>query len=273
MTLSVKRGSVLPLNYQYPLSSWIYKCINRADSGFAEFLHQQGYTGTKAGKPFKFFTFSKLDVPKREIYEDRMIIQSEAVFLTLSFLIEQAAEKFITGVFQQQHVGLGDQKSQVDFEVSGIEARPTPIGEQIVLRTASPIVVSKPEMRGDKMHATFISPKDDGYKDYFLQNLIRKYESYASYTGDSISTTFDQAMDWELMQGAVRSRLVTVKASTPAQTKVRGYDYQFKLTAPAPLVRIGLLAGFGEKNSLGFGCVETVEDRLRKIDTTIKRSG
>ncbi|MEQ8338885.1 MAG: CRISPR-associated endoribonuclease Cas6 [Cyclobacteriaceae bacterium] len=268
----MKRGSVLPLNYQYPLSSWIYKCINRADSEFASFLHQQGYTGARAGKPFKFFTFSKLDVPKREIYEDRMIIQSEAVYFTLSFLIEQAAEKFITGVFQQQHVGIGDKKSQVDFEVSGIEARPTSVRDQIVLRTASPIVVSKPEMRGDKMHATFLSPEDEGYKNYFLQNLIRKYESYASYTGDSISTTFDQKMDWEMMQGSVRSRLVTIKANTPAETRVRGYDYIFKLTAPEPLVRIGLLAGFGEKNSLGFGCVMPAEARLRKTDKTIKKS-
>lgn len=259
LTLRVKRGSVLPLNYQYPVSSWIYKCINRADSEFAAFLHQQGYLGPASGRPFKFFTFSKLDVPKREIYEDRMIIQSSVVYLTLSFLVEQAAEKFITGVFQHQHAGIGDKKSQVDFEVGAIEARPVPVSNEILVRTTSPIVVSKPVMEpGKRMKAKFLSPEDEGYKDFFLQNLIRKYESYAHFTGNSISTDYAETLDWSLEKGRVKSRLETIKAGTPAETKVRGYDYSFRLTAPKPIMRIGLLAGFGEKNSLGFGCCECI---------------
>jgi CRISPR-associated endoribonuclease Cas6 len=36
-------SSVLPINYQYELSSLIYKIIDRADSAFSEFLHRQGY--------------------------------------------------------------------------------------------------------------------------------------------------------------------------------------------------------------------------------------
>ncbi|MEQ8469687.1 MAG: CRISPR-associated endoribonuclease Cas6 [Marinoscillum sp.] len=259
LTLHVKRGSILPLNYQYPISSWIYKCINRADSDFASFLHEQGYNGAKAGKPFKFFTFSKLHVPERDIYQDRMVIKSSQVYLTLSFLVEQAAEKFVTGVFQQQHAGIGDKKSQVDFEVGSIEARPVPIGNDLLIKTSSPIVVSRPEIDKDgKMRAQFMSPEDEGYNDYFLKNLINKYESYAHYTGNSISAAFTESMDWTLEKDRVKSRLETIKSGTKAETKVRGYDYTFRLRAPEPMVRIGLLAGFGEKNSLGFGCGEVV---------------
>lgn len=262
LTLTVKRGSILPLNYQYPISSWIYKCINRADSDFALFLHEQGYRGAKSGKPFKFFTFSKLDIPKREIYEDRLIVQSSEVFLILSFLVEQAAEKFVAGVFQHQHAGIGDKKSQVDFEVTHIEARPVPVSSEMVIRTTSPIVVSKPMMElGKKMKAKFLSPKEEEYKDYFLQNLIRKYESYAHFTGNSISADHAEAMDWSLEKGRVKSNLETIKAGTPAETKVRGYDYSFRLVAPVPIMRIGLLAGFGEKNSLGFGCGEVLNKK------------
>ena len=254
LVLTVKRGSVLPLNYQYPVASWIYKCIHRADSEFARFLHEQGY----GKKPFKFFTFSRLDVPKREIYEDRLIIQSREVYLTLSFLIEQAAEKFITGVFLHQHAGIGDARSQVDFTVTRVEARPVAAQEEIQVKTLSPMVVSVPEEVKGRLRARFLSPKEEGYGDYFLQNLIRKYESYAHYTGNSIPADFDSEMTWQLEQGPVNSRLVTVKAGTAQETKVRGYDCRFRLRAPAPLVRIGLLAGFGEKNSLGFGCGEVV---------------
>lgn len=260
LSLAVKRGSVLPINYHYPFSSWIYKCINQADSSFAFFLHESGYIGSKQGKPFKFFTFSDLNVPQREIYEDRLIIKSDEVYLDISFLVEQAAEKFITGVFQQQHAGIGDKKSQVDFEVQSIEARPVPMKEEMILKTASPIVVSAPELSGSKMTANFLSPEDEGYKKYFLQNLIRKYESYASYTGNSVSTEWEQTLDWELLPGRVKSRLETIKSGTPSETKVRGFDYQFRIQAPSPLMRIGLLAGFGEKNSLGFGFGEVLND-------------
>jgi len=257
LALHVKRGSILPLNYQYPISAWIYKCINRADSAFAQFLHQKGYPGPRSGKPFKFFTFSKLDVPQKEIYEDRLIIQSSVVYLTLSFLVENAAEKFITGVFENQHAGIGDKKSQVDFEVARIEARPAPVRSELVIRTNSPIVVSKPVMENNKkLKAKFLSPEDDGYKDYFLRNLVHKYESYAHFTGNSISPEYSETMDWQLEKGRVKSSLETIKAGTPFETKVRGYNYTFRLSAPEPLMRIGMLAGFGEKNSLGFGCGE-----------------
>ena len=258
LALAVKRGSVLPINYQYPISSWIYKSINRADSEFATFLHQKGYSGAFSGKPFKFFTFSKLHIPKKEIYQDRLIIHCPEVYLDISFLVENAAEKFITGVFQSQHAGIGDIKSQVDFEVGRIEAHPVPVREEMVLKTASPIVVSAPDLSGSKMKARYLSPEEEGYKKYFLKNLLRKYESYASYTGNSISTDWEQTLDWELLPGRIKSRLETIKAGTKAESKVRGYDYQFRIQAPPPLMRIGLLAGFGEKNSLGFGFGEVV---------------
>jgi len=195
-----------------------------------------------------------------------MVIKSPEVYLTLSFLIEQAAEKFITGVFQHQHVGIGDKKSQVDFEVGRIETQPVPVGEELLVRTISPIVVSKPIVEdGKKMKAQFLSPEDEDYKDYFLKNLIRKYESYAHFTGNSISTDYQADMDWALEKGRVRSSLETIKAGTSAETKVRGFSYQFRLTAPEPLARIGLLAGFGEKNSLGFGCCENIPIRREVV--------
>ncbi len=53
---------MLPLNYQYPLSAWIYKVLARGDRGFAEFLHEQGYK-MENQKTFKLFTFSNLRFP------------------------------------------------------------------------------------------------------------------------------------------------------------------------------------------------------------------
>lgn len=253
--------TILPINYRYPISSWIYKSINRADSSFAQFLHEKGYAGTRQKKPFKFFTFSGLRIPSYERFDDRLFIKTDTVTLDISFLIEQAAEKFITGIFQFQRLGIGDNKSQVDFEVGRIEAQPIDIQEEMTLRTQSPVIVSSPEATDGRLKSRYLSPENEGYKKYFLQNLIRKYESYAHFTGNSISTDWHGNLDWELLPGRLKSRLETIKSGTSAQTKIRGYDYPFRVRAPLPLMRIGLLAGFGEKNSLGFGCVsERIND-------------
>ena len=39
------------------------------------------------------------------------------------------------------------------------------------------------------------------------------------------------------------------------ESKLIGYQFDFFLDAPAELIRIGYYTGFGEKNSVGFGCV------------------
>lgn len=55
-----KRGEVLPINYQYPLSAAIYKIPDQADAEYAAFLRKSGY-----GKGFKLFTFSDIGCPFR----------------------------------------------------------------------------------------------------------------------------------------------------------------------------------------------------------------
>lgn len=53
------KRQVLPLNYQYPLSSWIYKVLEKGDAALSGFLHREGYR-LENGKTFKLFTFSQI---------------------------------------------------------------------------------------------------------------------------------------------------------------------------------------------------------------------
>jgi CRISPR-associated endoribonuclease Cas6 len=34
---------MLPMDYQYFISAWIYKVLKQADQDFASFLHEKGY--------------------------------------------------------------------------------------------------------------------------------------------------------------------------------------------------------------------------------------
>ena len=56
-----------------------------------------------------------------------------------------------------------------------------------------------------------------------------------------------------------KSKLITIKSGTAAQTKVKGWVFDFELDAPRELVEVGILAGFGKENAQGFGCGELVQ--------------
>ena len=58
----ISTPSVIPINYQYPLSAAIYKVLDKADSDYAAFLHKKGYRAAGSLKNFKLFTFSDLSV-------------------------------------------------------------------------------------------------------------------------------------------------------------------------------------------------------------------
>ena len=102
--LSGKR-QVLPMNYQYPVSAWIYKVLARGDNQFSEFLHEQGFR-MENQKTFKLFTFSNFMFPTHSFGvikgTDRMEIFADKARLILSFQIPVAAEKFVAGLFTDQ---------------------------------------------------------------------------------------------------------------------------------------------------------------------------
>lgn len=246
------KGNFLPFSYQYELSAWIYKIIEGADQEFSRFLHEEAFVS--GARRFKLFTFSNLDLRPFKIHKDhgRIEMQGHEAVLQISFLIDKAAEHFIKGLFLNQHLGLGDRISRVDFTVNRIEACPPPVfRETMRYRTLSPVCLSR---QGEK-HAQYLRPDDPEYAAFFVSNLLEKFKalSLAGYDPEGLQQYAD--FSFRLLTEP-RSRLITIKAFTEQQTQVRGYDYAFELTAPTALQEIGYYAGFGEKGSTGFGCVE-----------------
>ena len=250
LTLQLINGlKILPLNYNYPLSAWIYKVIGNADESYADFLHNKGYQAQ--GKRFKFFTFSSLHFPKFKIEGDRISVLSDTISLIISFYIDKAAEHFVMGLFKDQRFGLGDKISQVDFIVQHVESLPYEIkNTSLEFRTISPLVVSRKNERGND---DYLSPADAGYEELFVNNLIDKYLA----TGNEYLPTWKNEMiSFKLISPDPKSKLTTIKADTKEQTKIKGYLFDFELTAPKPILELSYLAGFGRYNAEGFGCVE-----------------
>lgn len=252
---------IIPINYQYPLSAWIYKTIHSGNNEFASWLHEKGYMDNK--RQYKLFSFSQLDIDKFSTDKDRLIINNPEATLLINFVAQQAAEPFIKGLFQQKHGSIGDKASQADFTISQIEKMPDPtFTDHMVFNSLSPIVVSKtPEDR--TLAPIYLHPEDSEFARILKENLINKSTAWMmSEAGAGTTIPFGQTNEFDLqLLSKPKPRLITIKANTPQQTKVRGYMMKFRLQAPAPLLQMGYHAGFGEKNSLGFGCVGVAENK------------
>lgn len=255
LTLSVRVGSVIPINYQYPLSSFIYRTLQQADGAYSDWLHQQGYA--YANKHYRLFTFSQLVVPKYRIKGDRLEILSNQVKLTLSFYADEAIKNFVTGLFQQQAFSIGDRKSRADFMVTFVAVTPKPAFTQTMrFKCLSPICVS--EKLATHRYAQYLSPQHPKFEASFLNNLQRKYAATLQnqQVSDATQLFKSQRFKFKLLSPRPKARLVTIKAFTRQESKVKGYKFDFELTAPVALTALGYFGGFGEKTSAaGFGCV------------------
>lgn len=239
-------GNILPINYQYELSAVIYKILSSASEDYSAWLHGNGYRHD-CGKVFKMFCFSRLHFEKSKLIKgfDRLAILSENACCQVSFLPEVGTEKFIMGVFLNREFDLGDKNSKVRFEVSNIEALPSPeFNEEMEYYSMSPIVIRQLQEDGRKK---FLSPTDEKYADAIEIGLKSRYEAF-----------YDRGLDFKIEFESLtepKSSLVTIKAGTPHETRVRGYNYSFKIKAPIEIQKMIYQAGIGELSSQGFGCV------------------
>lgn len=256
LTLSGTKGQMIPINYQYPLSACIYKIIERADAAYSLFLHNSGHTVGNSPKAFKLFTFSNLSMPCKRI-DDRLEMQSNLAEMQIAFHIPETAEKFVIGIFKDQHVEIADKYSKAAFIVSQVEALPgfsinTSSPEEMIqatLQPLSPIVVGHKNERG---HYTYLSPDHPDFIEWLLQNLAEKMVA----VGLEHSLLEKVYVETSWNSYGPKSRLITIKEGTTSETKVRGFtQFYVKVDAPVCVVDLMMNAGVGLYNAQGMGCL------------------
>ncbi len=245
------KNPVIPINYQYELAAWIYKTLHLADPEFSEWLHERGYS--YQNKRFKLFTFSGLKVPQRTIQGDRLYIQCQKVEMQVSVMLEESVRRFITGIFQGENFSIGDRYSQANFRVHTVEYLP-PLEkkEEYVFETISPICITKEVIYQGKPSMAYLSPEDKDYSRLLFENLIFKLRAAGKEQDNE-----HNSMRIEVLSQP-KEKLIRIKAHTQEETFIKAYQYKFRLKVPYPLAEAGFSAGFGIKNSLGFGCVREV---------------
>ncbi|HCN38047.1 MAG TPA: CRISPR-associated endoribonuclease Cas6 [Bacteroidetes bacterium] len=248
-----KKSQQLTYNYQYPLSSIIYKILSTADKEYTDWLHDTGY---KSGnKTFKYFTFSKLIFKNAKFTKSCIEIKDEPIELIISIYLNKTIEKFIEGVFLNQKFNIYNKDYEAKFNVKFIESLPEPdFKNEMIFTTISPILISDKFISNDKNKEVYLSPEEREYSSIFLKNLIEKYITLNLENKNIPLKVTLEEMKFELIK-LDKSRLYIIKEGTKEETKIRPFDFRFKINAPVEMIKLGYYAGFGKLNSLGLGCV------------------
>ncbi|MGV3768267.1 MAG: CRISPR-associated endoribonuclease Cas6 [Chitinophagaceae bacterium] len=249
LILQGRAGAEIPINYQYPLSAAIYRILARGDADYAAFLHERGY-----GKGFKLFSFSQINCPFK-IIGDRLRLTDEHLSFQVGFHLPQAMESFVKGLFESEQIDIADKRSKASFMVKSVESLNNPLLQyketelvSIPLMPTSPIVAG---LQNEKGQYEFLSPEDTRFAESLVYNWRNKIATcYDSATGSGALLLIKIITHGN----PPKSRLITVKAGTDAETRIRGWmNFGLKVTGERRFVELLMNAGVGVYNSMGCG--------------------
>ena len=205
----VDKTAVLPINYNYYLTSLIYRFIFLSSKDYSSFLHNHGYQTKKSKKGFKLFTYSMLSGKKYRIKSDKIIFENAPIKWEISSPLEVFLQHLITGAFTQgQIIDLGNNRTCARFLIEHVETVAQPEFKDTMRFTClSPITISKIYDKktaaektklnsfiinsnndtntdediddifdgGIKLGCHYIRPWEDGFSKAVEQNLVKKY--------------------------------------------------------------------------------------------------
>lgn len=234
--------TALPINYQYQLCSFVYRRLKYEDEDFADFLHDRGFKG------FKLFTFSQLFFDNSSVKDEMLLVGQGKGRWYVSSCSEDFVRNFFSSLLSAPQLEI--EGSIFNIEEVKIVDQPE-FKERMRFVMLSPMVVSVPVEKDGKLYHRYLLPHEQEFEQAVRSNLLKKYEAFY---GEKIDADFHIEPDWSYIERRKKiTKLVSIK-----DIKVRGCVFPFTAVGDPRLIKLGYEAGFGEKNSLGFGMVAAV---------------
>lgn len=240
---------ILPFNYAHWLTAVVYGFLNRASQDYARFLHNEGY---RSGlKRFKLFTFSQLLIPERKLTPSGLTCLSAEITWQISSPISEFIEHLAQGLLSLGRMRLGSN----ELAIERVEVLPAPrFSDAMRLRCLSPIVAATGSERDGKFGARYLRADDPEISEALRKNLLKKFVLVHGREPSSSELFIEFDREYVRRKGDEIYRLVNYKG-----TKIKAIMAPFTVRGSPELIEIGYEAGFGEKNSMGFGMAEAIE--------------
>lgn len=253
----------LTCNYNYSLSSAIYNLLNLGSPEFAKFLHDKGYY--HLGKNYKLFTFA-LRFSDIQITNAKIKLNSNkaSLFIT-SPLIDEFIKSFIMGLFEQKKMTITSFYNYFTFKIKQIEMLPSiEFKNEMNFQLLSPMVLSTKKEREGKLRQYFLRPYDrEDINRVLKKNLKNKYELIYNKKMEDTELELEWDKDY-LSRHAKVIKKVTINENSKDSVDIIGIQAPFKLRGNPELIKIGYECGFGEKNSMGFGMANIINENISK---------
>lgn len=264
LSLRAFNSKRIALNYNYSLSSAIYKLLEFGSQEFSTFLHNIGYSVDK--KSYKLFTFS-LKLEKNILDHNSLILISpRAELFITSPLIDDFIKNFVIGTFENQTIEIMSENILTKFNIHQVEIIPEPkFYNQMSFRMMSPLVLSTYKTTLDKVNQYYFRYNDniEEINRVFQQNLINKYQVITNkkYSGNGLKISWDKNYIESAHKKRKRlSKKISIIKDINNPIDIVGIFCPFKVEGDIELIKVGYEAGFGEKNSMGFGMVTAVNN-------------
>lgn len=243
--IAVEKQTRLPLDYQYAVASLLYATLGSASAEFASTLHDTGYQAD--GRSFKLFTFSRIRTISARVAEECLLLDSPEIELQISSPVAEFIQHLVSGLSKHATFRI----ATGSFRVAHAELVLAPeFKERMAFRALSPLTET---VRAGEEHPSFLSLSDD-WSEIMQRNLLRKYEVlYGCQPADS-RLTFTWDRDY-LASAERRGKRLSVLRDIRG-TKIRGWLAPFTVEGSRALIELGYEAGFGARNSMGFGMAE-----------------
>lgn len=236
--VNIRKISTAPIHYdyQYGLASMLYFRLAKANIKLANEIHNH--------QGFKFYTFSNL------ILEDRMPGKGGLNFTKCHFFISSPDPEFIRsfaeGLLLEPEFFLGKNKN-MDLIIESVEILPQrEFLDTCVFKTLSPVYVKTMRKNDGKLVEIDLYPSDSKFYENLHTNLTARYKEYYGHT---VEHDFFDVLDVK----DVKPKRVSIGNSFRRCSLMK-----MTLEASPELIGFAYDAGLGEKNAMGFGCLDVV---------------
>jgi CRISPR-associated endoribonuclease Cas6 len=241
--ITVRNISNLPVDfdYQYGLASMLYFKLASADVKLANETH--------AHQGFKFYTFSNLVLINR--IHGKSGLTFEMAYFILSSPDDRFIKSFTEGLLQQPEFYLNGPNGKVDLVIERIEIlKDISFEDECWFKTLSPIYIKTMRKENGGLREIDLYPTEPKFYENLHKNLT---ERFSEFYGKEAVDHFD----------VVETAAIKPKRITIADSYRRCSLMSLHIQASPELLKFAYDAGLGEKNAMGFGCVDVV-DRVNR---------
>jgi CRISPR-associated endoribonuclease Cas6 len=256
--------NTIPINYNSAVAQFVYELLD-PDRAFDSHV-----SSSTPNEGILYYTFSNLYIPEVRQVGRLLEFNKVRIELMLSLLVEP---------WQEQEV-LERMRSVTHFDAQALGLRDTDV-TSASLRVVAIDVIPEIKRFASRCKFRMLSPlvatsaKQSHYHSEEFSEAIRE-ALIAKYTRWKGKPPEDTRFSFTLDDGYVQrrrgriSKLVTFNEMTEDERRIKALISPFECEGNPELIWLGYVAGFGEKNVLGFGCTEPISESARHERTGLQ---